>query len=63
MKYKIVEEIYSADLEREVNKLIEKGCIPIGGVCSDTSFGDGSYMYQAMIFGEENEKTRMFCVR
>lgn len=48
MKYKIIEAKYPVDLEREVNKAIEQGWKPIGGVCSDSAF-----IYQAMIFGGE----------
>lgn len=53
MRYKIIEEIYPADLEREVNKAIKQGFTPIGGVCCDTAYGSGSYFYQAMVLGGE----------
>lgn len=53
MKYKIIEEIYRFDLEREVNAAIKQGWRPIGGVCSDTAYGGGSYLYQAMVLGGE----------
>lgn len=53
MKYKILKEKYPVDLEREVNKAIKQGWKPIGGVCSDTSYGSGFYLYQAMVFGGE----------
>ena len=53
MKYKIIEEIYVVDLEREVNAVIKQGWKPIGGVCFDTSYDNGTYCYQAMIFGGE----------
>lgn len=54
MKYKIIEDSYAVDLEREVNKAIKQGWMPIGGVCSDTAFRSGTRMYQAMILeGEE----------
>lgn len=53
MKYKLIEESYPIDLEREVNAAIEQGWKPIGGVCSDTSYGSGRTMYQAMLFGGE----------
>ena len=53
MKYKIIEESYTLDLEREVNKAIKQGWKPIGGICSDTAYGSGTTMYQAMIFGGE----------
>lgn len=53
MKYKIIEESYTVDLEREVNKAIKQGWKPIGGVCCDTAYGSGSYFYQAMVLGGE----------
>ena len=53
MKYKIIEETYSVDLEKEVNKAIKQGWTPIGGVCSDSAYGSGITMYQAMLFGGE----------
>lgn len=53
MKYRIIEEAYPVDLEREVNKAIEQGWKPIGGVCSDSAYGSGTSIYQAMIFGGE----------
>ena len=53
MKYKVIEKMHPVDLEREVNKAIEQGWEPIGGVCCDSSYGSGSYCYQAMIFGGE----------
>ena len=53
MKYKIIEESYPVDLEREVNQAIEQGWKPIGGVCSDTSDGSGRSIYQAMILEDE----------
>lgn len=51
MRYKIIEEIYRVDLEREVNKAIEQGWKPIGGVCCDTAYCSGSYFYQTMVLG------------
>lgn len=51
MRYKIIEESYSIDLEREVNKAIEQGWMPIGGVCSDSAYGSRTIMCQAMLFG------------
>lgn len=53
MKYKLIEESYPVDLEREVNVAIKQGWKPVGGVCSDTSYGSGRTMYQAMLFGGE----------
>lgn len=53
MKYKIIEELYPVDLEREVNKAIKQGWMPIGGVCSDTSYGSRRTICQAMLFGGE----------
>lgn len=53
MKYKIIEESYPVDLEREVNQAMEQGWMPIGGVCSDSAYGSGTTMYQAMLFGGE----------
>lgn len=43
--------MHPVDLEREVNKAIERGWEPIGGVCCDSSYGGGTYYYQAMLFG------------
>lgn len=51
--YKIIEAASSVELERDVNKAIKLGWKPIGGVCSDSAFGHGSYLYQAMILGGE----------
>ena len=53
MKYKLIEESYAIDLEREVNSAIEQGWKPIGGVCCDTSYGSTLYYYQAMTLGGE----------
>ena len=55
MKYKLIEELYPVDLEREVNTAIEQGWKPIGGVCCgcDISYGSTLYYYQAMTLGGE----------
>ena len=53
MKYRIIEESYPFDLEREVNEAMNQGWKPIGGVCSDTAYGSGRTMYQAMVLGGE----------
>lgn len=53
MKYKIIEELYSVDLEREVNIAIKQGWTPIGGVCVDSTYGGGTTLSQAMLFGGE----------
>lgn len=53
MKYKIIEEIYIVDLEREVNAAIKQGWEPIGGVCIDTAYCSGTSVCQAMLFGGE----------
>ena len=55
MLYKLIEKSYPRDLEREVNVAIKQGWKPIGGVCSDTSYGCGRTLYQAMIFVEDEE--------
>lgn len=54
MKYKIIKERNIIDLEREVNAAIERGWKPIGGICAVVSpYGGGTYLYQAMVSGDE----------
>lgn len=53
MKYRIIGAKSPAELEREVNKAIKLGWKPIGGVCSDTAFDCGDYLFQGMVFGGE----------
>lgn len=42
-----------ANLEKQVNKHIEFGFKPLGGVCISTAYNDFSYAAQAMIKEEE----------
>lgn len=51
MKYKLIEELYPVDLEREVNAAIERGWEPIGGVSVVHYSGGGDFYYQAVVFG------------
>ena len=53
MKYKIIEESYSVDLEREVNKAIKQGWMPLGGMSYSAGYGYGETYTQAMLFGGE----------
>lgn len=51
MKYKVVEEYHKHDFEIEVNKLIEKGWKPLGGM--NYGYDLCATYIQAMIFGGE----------
>ena len=55
MKYKIVEESWISDLTIEVNKNIENGWLPIGGVAIDSSYGSCQQYAQAMILEESED--------
>lgn len=48
MKYEVVSEVLLADLVRAVNRRIEEGWVPQGGVC--VAYGaHGFAYYQAMV--------------
>ena len=47
--YKIIETRNLIELQKSVNKLIEKGWIPIGGVSTYGVFDDPVYFYQTLI--------------
>lgn len=51
MKYKVVEEIHKHDFEIEVNKLLEEGWKPLGGMIY-SGYGGDTYV-QAMVLGGE----------
>lgn len=49
-RYRVVSEIALEDLQAEVNRLMGKGWLPVGGVSKTTSIG-GVMHLQAMVFG------------
>lgn len=53
MKYKVVEENSKHDFEIEVNKLINGGWKPLGGMSYSAGYGYGETYTQAMIFGDD----------
>lgn len=55
MKYKIIEKESKIDLEREINKLIDDGWEPIGGISYSCGYGYGENYVQAVIKELKNE--------
>ena len=53
MKYKVVKQDSRYDFELQVNKLIEEGWKPLGGMSYSSGYGYGETYTQAMIFGGE----------
>lgn len=53
MKYKVIVKTLRHDLEIEVNKLIQEGWKPLGGISYDWGNCYGDTYAQAMLFGGE----------
>lgn len=54
MKYKVVQRGFRHDFEIDVNKLIQEGWKPLGGMSYNAGYGYGESYSQAMLFaGEE----------
>lgn len=53
MKYKVVQRGFRHDFEIDVNKLIQEGWKPLGGMTYNSAYGYGETYSQAMLFGGE----------
>lgn len=51
--YIVIEEYHLSNLVEEVNKLILRGYIPIGGICTASAYnGDSCIMYYQAVIKE-----------